>query len=1702
MQVTKAHHLRRFCALGLTLVLATLAPSAMAQTTAGAPISQVADLLAQGDQAFQIRDYESALRHYATAAQVDPDSPLVVERLQEAQRREAARQRLLLTVPAEPQAREQFLERRHQQALALLHDNRLEAAAQRFEEIFFVDPDYRRVRRQLERLDAQLAAEGLASFTELPTVSPGGAAQPVLPEDETRIAQIERAESEAETAARRAAEAVQSERDRAAEVLSEATISQALRDGRRALRRDEYTEAIRHAETVLALDPANATAQRLIEDATAERDAHAMAERRAEQTAANEEQEQRIEDLLEQAEEYLEDERFAEAISTAEMVFEIEVDNAEAQRFIAQVNEAAQEAEREALERQAREREEQISDLLRSGRRSLRRDNFEEAQTAAEQALAMDPSNAEAAELLSQAQAGAAAVAQEAAARDLAEQVDALLDQARQCLRDDDYQAAIDAANSALALDAENERARALIADAQREMAVAADAAQERQLEGLLDQARRSLRADECEAAIATANQVLAIDAENDEARELIADAQREMAAAAAEQAAAQNAQRVAELIDSARAAMDAGENEAALEMLREAESLDPGNRGISRMIRRAESAIADAQREAQEAEQVQRQETEEADQARAEALEDALRLADRALRRERYEEAIEHYQAALAVAPDDAAAAEGLANAEQALAAIQAAEATTQEAEAQIAAGEAALREGDLDAAEAAFQMAGALVPGLEAAQEGLGQVAQAREEAMERAQLEAMREAREREDQMRAQSEQRLAEAQSLLQAGRLNEAEGAVRESLALWPENTRAQSTLGQIDRMREQAAQAEVDREARNREALVSGLLAEGRQAYDQGDVVAAVESWTRVVEIDPNNDYALTLLENTEAEHRGALALERAEADQMAREQEMLERLSTPISITTPSEGTPLQVFLENISIFTDLNFVIADGVEVQVTGAFVEQPLRRVLDSVITNNGLSWTVEDTIISITPNLVTRMWTLTSEDTASLVVFRDSGMLDRTLYPPDGVSRVGGEMYELDDITGTFIVTGSQAQIQRIEQLVADLSTVEGARPLVTRIFRVREDEGEHIRTLVEAVLETERSADTQAFERRIILQGENLIVRATDPELRRVEQLLEEYSDRGLGEQLDVATFSLIPRRVLQVNEEVARTLAESIKETVEVLLYAEGGAQAARAQGRRLWYDEFTLQLTITDTPSNIGRVTRYITSIPVLEPRRTTRIVYLNHQTPSELAGKLEDFLDIEIRGGGGGSSTSATGDVVVRTLSEDDELSFRDIRITLISVEENDIDDDRDEDVTMIIDTLNSSEERTIEELRSEIIEDYRIRIVEADADGSGSAEIEVTYVGNQQNQNFQIDPLEGSNQQQQQEGDTTDQTTGTEDDRIPIVQADDEAGSILISVVNPGDLALIEEAIQLLDVPILQASIETKFVEVNENRARELKSEISLAGIGREGINFSDSFFSARYAQDTDEFRNIFEPALESPTNANLPKGTTVLSLITGGRSPLTWELAFLEAEGVINTVNGPFVTAVNRERAQFEITQQYNVFGSIAGVSTTSGTDSQNQTTTGTAGVGANLLDRELVDLDVEPIIFRSGYMELEINVDISNFTNNLGQLITTTGAIQTADQGGGLGLSEDAVRNIFGVYSNNLKQLDTVARVRDGGTIILGGWTLERVTQTSSGIPVLRNLPYVGQLFFSRNQDFLERLTLLIFLTARIVEFE
>jgi len=66
------------------------------------------------------------------------------------------------------------------------------------------------------------------------------------------------------------------------------------------------------------------------------------------------------------------------------------------------------------------------------------------------------------------------------------------------------------------------------------------------------------------------------------------------------------------------------------------------------------------------------------------------------------------------------------------------------------------------------------------------------------------------------------------------------------------------------------------------------------------------------------------------------------------------------------------------------------------------------------------------------------------------------------------------------------------------------------------------------------------------------------------------------------------------------------------------------------------------------------------------------------------------------------------------------------------------------------------------------------------------------------------------------------------------------------------------------------------------------------------------------------------------------------------------------------------------------------------------------------------------------------------------------------------------------------------------KSVSTQVTVQDGDTVAIGGIIQETAAETSSGIPVLHRLPYVGALFGSKSIS-KDRNELVIFLTPRVI---
>ena len=198
----------------------------------------------------------------------------------------------------------------------------------------------------------------------------------------------------------------------------------------------------------------------------------------------------------------------------------------------------------------------------------------------------------------------------------------------------------------------------------------------------------------------------------------------------------------------------------------------------------------------------------------------------------------------------------------------------------------------------------------------------------------------------------------------------------------------------------------------------------------------------------------------------------------------------------------------------------------------------------------------------------------------------------------------------------------------------------------------------------------------------------------------------------------------------------------------------------------------------------------------------------------------------------------------------------------------------------------------------------------------------------------------------------------------------------------------------------------------------------------------------------------------------------------------GESPVNFTLRTLEAEGVVNVVNGPHILVENGETADFEIERRFGGLLSVQGGSGTGGTQTQGS---------QQVLPQ--VRLSVTPQITQTGEIRLEIqDLELQDFGNDGGSLVTLD-----IDDDLPAAASPTAIARSLN-YELRRRTLTTVARCKDGGTIVLGGWSGERSRASESGVPILRKIPYVGKLLFNRTSDRTEKSSLLIFLTCNIIK--
>ena len=272
----------------------------------------------------------------------------------------------------------------------------------------------------------------------------------------------------------------------------------------------------------------------------------------------------------------------------------------------------------------------------------------------------------------------------------------------------------------------------------------------------------------------------------------------------------------------------------------------------------------------------------------------------------------------------------------------------------------------------------------------------------------------------------------------------------------------------------------------------------------------------------------------------------------------------------------------------------------------------------------------------------------------------------------------------------------------------------------------------------------------------------------------------------------------------------------------------------------------------------------------------------------------------------------------------------------------------------------------------------------------------------------------------------------------------------AGTITVSAF-PAQLEQIEMFVRAFEASIQrQVLIEAKIVEVNLDRSFEFGIDWNVV------TQLGNTNITARSRT----------PTSQSST------GNIELTL-AGGADQISAVLNALSSQGDVRVLSSPRVSALNNQRAVFDVTTGeivFNVTQTLVANPTPGGAPAPlTQVTPTQVNVG--------IVLDVLP----------QIGAD-NVVTMNIRPVVTTVARTAEFELDG----------NRFQAPVIDTRESDTMARLRAGETIIIGGLMQSRSEKVRSGIPVLRDIPLLG-ILFTRYKDVERKAELVIFLTPTII---
>ncbi len=306
--------------------------------------------------------------------------------------------------------------------------------------------------------------------------------------------------------------------------------------------------------------------------------------------------------------------------------------------------------------------------------------------------------------------------------------------------------------------------------------------------------------------------------------------------------------------------------------------------------------------------------------------------------------------------------------------------------------------------------------------------------------------------------------------------------------------------------------------------------------------------------------------------------------------------------------------------------------------------------------------------------------------------------------------------------------------------------------------------------------------------------------------------------------------------------------------------------------------------------------------------------------------------------------------------------------------------------------------------------------------------------------------------------------------------------DSRTNILVVQDTPSKLVEVRALIQRIDISIKQVLIEARVVIADDKFSRQLGARFGIgAGVYNNGKNigisgtpsgdasqanipgtgiatgFSPSSYYWQVKPDSSTGALTGSYVNSVPYNVNLPvsnpAGTLAMTFLNLGNGNLVnLELSAAEAANRGKVISSPRVVTANNQKASISQGQEFKL--RVSG---------------GVGGQSSVVTIRAVLGLDVTPQVTPDGRVILDVEV--------------------TKDSIAGFQDGSPIV---------NTRRITTKVIVNNGDTAVLGGVYEETITDSTDKVPLLGDLPAVGNLFKRTNRGS-DKQELLIFLTPKII---